>query len=100
MALEAAVAASGSGTAALRGPGSSSCSDQERCRSASWPQNQQLQRQAAFQDRCVALEASVAASGSVARASNSARPRRGLDVNMDIYIYICIKYSFMYLVVH
>ena len=40
------------------------------------------------------LEAAVAASGIVARASNSARPRRVPDVNMYIYIYIQIfKYS-------
>ena len=60
--------ASGSVAGALRGPRSNTCSAQQRCSSAAWPQKQQLQRLGAVQQRCVALEATFAASESVAGA--------------------------------
>ena len=47
---------------------SSTCSVQERCSSVAWAQQQQLQRPCALQKRCVAPEAAVTASGSVAGA--------------------------------
>ena len=68
---EAAVAASGSVTGALQRLGSSSCSDQERCRSVAEDQKQQLQRLGALQERHRGQEAAVAASGSVAEAGSS-----------------------------
>ena len=66
--LKAPGAASGSVAGAFCGLRSSSCSVQERCRSVLWSQKQQLQRPGALQERSVASEAAVAASGSVAGA--------------------------------
>ena len=47
-------------------PRISSCSALKRCRNAVWPQKQQLLRLGALQERYIASEAAIAASGSVA----------------------------------
>ena len=60
---------------ALRGPGGSSCSVQERCRSVANPKKQQWQRPGALQG----AQAHVRGAGA-----------RHADISIDIHIYIYI----------